>query len=114
MLYETYTKGKYQVIKFNKALTLNSDITELGDIVNKLLKKNITNIAIKFKEGSYLYSSTASVIVHCWKRIERHNGSFALVNVNQDIYNFLKIIDLDSVFKICNSEEELELIEEEK
>ena len=28
MLYETYQKGSYQVIKFKKALTLNSDITE--------------------------------------------------------------------------------------
>ena len=114
MEYETYTKGKYQVIKFNKALTLYSDITELGDIVDKSLKKNITNIAISFKEGSYLYSSTASVIVYCWKSIEQHNGSFALVNINKDILNFLRIIDLDSVFKIYNSEEELEFIEEEK
>lgn len=113
MLYETYQKGSYHVIKFNKALTLNSDISELGNTVAEFLKKNITNIAIHFKDGSYLYSSTASVIVYCWKIIEHHNGSFALVNVNPDIYNFLTIIDLDSVFKICDSEEELEYIEQD-
>ncbi len=49
MLYETYKKGNYEVIKFNEVLTFNSDLDELTDIVNDLLKKNIVNMLFILK-----------------------------------------------------------------
>ena len=109
MLYETYQKGNYQIIKINEALTLNTDITKLEDVVNKFLKKNITNIAIHFKDGSYLYSNTAAVIIYCWKTVKFHNGYFVLINVNENIYTYLALLAFDLEIKIYDSEEELEV-----
>ena len=109
MLCETYKMSKYQIIKFNKALTLYSDITELADIVNDLLKKNFVNIAIHFKSNSYLCSGSAAVIVRCWEYIKDKNGNIVMINVNLDILDFLAIIDLDSVIKTFSSEEELKI-----
>lgn len=107
MKYETYQKGNYQVIKINEVLNLVSDISDLEKEVNDLLEKKIVTIALHFKEGSYLYSSTGSVLVRCWETIKDNNGKMALVNINQDILDFLRVIDFESAIEIFNSEEEL-------
>lgn len=111
MFYEIYIKKNYQVIKINDVLSLGSDITELDNIVNDFLKKNIVNVAIHFKDGSYLYSGSAAVIIRCWEYIKEKNGNFVLINVNEEIVDFLAIMGLDSVIKTCNSDEELEDID---
>lgn len=108
MLNKTYSKGNYQVIKINEALHLTSDISELENIVNEFLGENITNIAIHFFDGSYLSSRSGAILICCWELIKKHNGILALVNVNKDIRDFLAIIDLDSLIKIYDSEDELD------
>ena len=113
MLYEIYIKGNYQVIRINEVLSLDSDITELDDIVNDFLKKNIVNMAIHFKDGSYLYSGSAATMIRCWEYIKEKNGDLVLINVNEDILDFLTVMGLDSVIKIYTSEEELEYKEDD-
>lgn len=110
MIAVTYSKGQFHVIKIKDVLNLTSKIDELEDIVNKLLEKNINKIAFHFNDGSYLCSSSGAVLIRCWEKIKEHNGFLALVNVNQDIRDFLKIIDFDSLIKIFSSEKELESI----
>ena len=68
-------------------------------------------MAIHFKDGSYLYSGSAAVIVRCWEYIKEKNGNLVLINVSEEILDFLAIMGLDSVIKICNSDEELEDID---
>lgn len=109
MLYETYHKGNYGVIKINETLTLSSNIDELDNIVDKLLENKIIDIAINFKDGSYLYSATSAALVRCWEAIKECHGILALVNINRDIRDFLNVIDFDSAIKIYNSEEELDI-----
>ena len=111
MLAVTYSKGQFHVVKIKDVLNLTSQIDELEDIISKLLEKNIINIAVHFTDGSYLCSSSGAILIRCWEKIKEHNGFLALVNVNQDIRDFLKIIDFDSLIKIFASENELESIE---
>lgn len=108
---ETYCKGKFHVIKINEILHLNSDISELENIINDFVNKNIITIAIHFSDGSYLTSRSGATLIRCWEMIKEHNGMMALLNVNKDIRDFLAIIDLDSLIKICDSEDELASIE---
>ena len=108
MLFETYQKGAYQVIKINEMLTMNSDISELEKIITEYLDKNIDTIAIHFSDDSYLSSSTGATIVRCWEAIKDRNGELTFINVNKNILDFLSIIGFTSVNKIFNSEDELE------
>lgn len=108
MLSENYIKGNYQVIKFDEVLTLNSDIAELEDIVKDFLKENIVNIAIHFKDDSFISSRSGAVIMRCLETINDNNGNLAFVNVNRMIHSFLTVTALDPVIKIYNSEEELQ------
>ena len=111
MVYETYTKESYQIIKMNEVIDLDSDIIELENIVKKFLEKKIINIALLFKDNSILHSNSATVILFCWKIVSFYQGEFVLINTSKEISNYLKMIAFDSLIKIYNSEEELELKE---
>jgi len=108
MVTETYAKDRFLVIKIPEVLNLTSNIDDLETVVNDLLEKNQVHIALHFADGSYLCSSSGAVLVRCWENIKERNGTLALLNVNQDIKDFLAIIDFDSLIKTCNSENELE------
>lgn len=107
MLTEVYEIGTYHVIKINEILHLTSNIDELLSIIDNLLKKNVKNIAISFQDNSYLYSKTGSVIVRCWEKIQDQNGNLALINTNEDIRDFLAVIDIEFLIKKVSTEEEL-------
>ena len=108
MLSETYTKAHYHVIKIKEVLHLTSDINELDTIVEQLLDNKALHIAVHFMDGSYLCSQTGAVIVRCWENIKEREGTLALINVNKDILDFLKVIDIDSLIKLYDSEKDLE------
>ena len=110
MLYATYKKGDYQVIKFNDVLDMYSTVDELDKIVNEFIKKNIVKIAFHFRDDTYLSSRTGAVFIRIWETLKDHDGDMIFVNINNDIRDFLAIIDFDSSIKVCNSEEELETV----
>lgn len=109
MIFETYQKGSYHIIRINEVIQISSDIKELEDIVNKLLEKSIKNIAIHFKDGSYIYSGSGAVLVRCFERIRDHKGTLACINVDIGIRTFLASMHNTSEIKICASDEDLEI-----
>ena len=108
MLFETYQKGIYQVIKINEMLTMNSDISELESIVIEFLRNNAFNIAVYFTGDSFLSSSAGAIIVRCWEAVKDRNGELVFINVNKNILDFLSIIGFTSLNKTYSSDDELE------
>lgn len=102
-----YPKGKYQIIKIKDILNLTSEIDSLEDIVTNLVKENHVHIAVHFSDGSYLCSRSGATLIRCWELIKEHDGILALLNVNKDIHDFLSIIDLDSLIRTFDTEEDL-------
>ena len=98
MLYETYHKGNYQVIKINEVLSLSSYITELADIVKDFLIKNIVNMAIHFRDGSYLNSGSAATIVRCWVYIKEKKGKIYPQITSVSVYNIQTEVVNDMFF----------------
>lgn len=86
-------------------LHLTSNISEIESLVNKLLDKNIVNIAISFEDNSYLCSSSGAIIIRCWEIIKQKGGDFILLNVNSDIHEFLAILDLENLIKAYDTDE---------
>ncbi len=108
---EIYPKGKYHIIKIKSVLNLTSDIDFLEDLVKDLIGEKKYFIAIQFSDDSYLCSRSGATLIRCWELIKEHEGTLALLNVNQDIHDFLAIIDLDSLIRVFGSENELESID---
>lgn len=107
MEYNVYNMGNYHIIEFQEVLHLTSVVTDLQILVTDLLKKGIKSIAFQFINGSYLCSHTGATIIQCWEAIKDENGVLALININNDILDFLKIIDFEKMIEIYKTPEEL-------
>lgn len=107
MEFKIYQTGSYHIIEIKEVLHLTTILTDLQVEVNNLLKKGINLIAIQFANDSYLCSQTGATIVHCWEAIKEENGELALVNTNEDILDFLKIIDIDKLIKVYLTTDDL-------
>jgi anti-anti-sigma regulatory factor len=102
-----YSIGPYDVIKINEALTLSSSIEQIEDIITSLLIKGHKAIAIHFADNSYLSSRSGAILVRCWELIKDHNGSLAFINSNDDIADFLSILDVYKQIRIFDTEDDL-------
>lgn len=111
MKIETISCGEYKIISLMEVLHMSSDISSVYDCVDDLLNDGSKNIAVKFTDDSYLSSRTGATLIRCWELVSENSGNFVLINVNDDIKEFLSIIDLDSQIKTYQNESEIEALE---
>ncbi|MBD3420013.1 MAG: STAS domain-containing protein [Chitinivibrionales bacterium] len=107
MLIESSRVNNYLVLKIKEDLGLNSDLTELKNIITEYVDEGITKIALEFTQDSYLYTKSIAILVQCCESIREKNGTMALINPNEDIIDILETINFDSLIQICDSEEKL-------
>lgn len=111
MKLEIIDLGGYKIISLEEVLHMSSDISSVYDSVDDLLNDGNKNIAVKFTDDSYLSSRTGATLIRCWELVNENRGSFVLINVNDDIKEFLSIIDLDSQIKTFQNESEIAELE---
>jgi anti-anti-sigma factor len=104
---ETHQKGDYYVFKFKEDIGLGSDLSVLKPMIEEKIGIGITNIALAFTKGSYLYTRSIATLVVCFEMIKEHNGQLALISPNKSIQDILGIIDFPKIIRVCKSEEEL-------
>lgn len=102
---------EFKIVSLDEVLHMSSDISSVYDNVDTLLNDGVKNIAVKFTDDSYLSSRTGATLIRCWELVSENSGVFILINVNDDIKEFLSIIDLDSQIKTYRDESEIESLE---
>ncbi|MBD3346042.1 MAG: STAS domain-containing protein [Chitinivibrionales bacterium] len=106
LIESTYIHG-YQLLKIKKELNLNSDLTELRQIIEEYVEKGPINIALKFTDDSYLYTKSIASLVQSFEMVRDHGGKMAVINPNEDIIEVLNTVGFTDLVKICKNEEEL-------
>jgi hypothetical protein len=104
MLYSTYDKNGYRIIKFTQDLGLNSNITELRTDVSKFLEEGWNNFALWFTPSSFLYTRSIAILVQCFELIKNQNGNLAIISPNEDILYTLKIIGFMNFVRVYSSD----------
>ncbi|KMQ52918.1 hypothetical protein CHISP_0139 [Chitinispirillum alkaliphilum] len=107
MKFETYTKGKYQIVKIRDEQSRISDLSELKDLVNGYLARGKANIAISFGDASYIYSGAIAVLVSCHQMIQNKGGSLCIIEPDPELFDILETLNIDRVINIYVSEEYL-------
>jgi anti-anti-sigma factor len=97
----------YRIFSLLDDLTLNSDITELAELVDRAVASGIRNIALVFTRDSYLSTRTISVLVNCFEAVKDVQGNLAIIGPNEDILDVLGMIDIDRMVRFYPSEEKL-------
>lgn len=98
--------GDNKIIQISGEVDLYN-VRELKNALFQLTDGNHTNVVVDMKEVNYMDSSGIGALVAGQKKMKANNGSFALMNISDDVLNILKLATLDKFFKIYMSEKEL-------
>lgn len=99
-------KGKWLVFYLEGRLDVQFS-QDLEDQVMPNIEKGELNIIFNLGKAEYISSSAINIFVNAMNRIKRKFGEFCLSNVGEAVLRVLKIVELDEIFSIYNTEEEI-------
>ncbi len=84
-----------------------SDIDKLRREIHEIIDKNVYKILIDMSEIDFIDSSGIGLLVEILKTISKYEGGqLKLVNLNRQVREILKQIQLYSIFDIYETEDE--------
>jgi len=109
MLINTYTKGKFGVIKVLEDLTLHANPSTLKRLVEDFVAKGILNVAFSFTPATFPSSRLMAVLVTSRELLKREGGSLAIIAPNEKMLDTFNILNLahGDYFLLADTEEEL-------
>ncbi len=106
MIIETYTRGIFQVLKIDGQQHIN-DISELRDLICGYLQRGVINIAVNFRDASYIYSGAITLLIDCYKKIQSKGGTLYILEPDKGLFDILEMLNITKVIKVCKSEDAL-------
>jgi anti-anti-sigma factor len=105
-------KMKIRKVMDIPVLEITGDVT--GDTVGKistrletLRKENSRSIAVDLSHTTFIDSHGLGVFVYCWRMLEQENRQLVFLNPQKFIRNMFSGTNLDKIFKVIDSEEQL-------
>ena len=106
MEYVVTQEGKHKIISLKGEL----DLYKTGKLKRELLEvigDTAESLIIDMTDLSYMDSSGIALMAFLQKSVKSKSGSFAFVNINDEIMNVLKLAALDNFFKIYDSMDQI-------
>ena len=109
MLINTYTTGKFGVIKVLEDLTLHANPSTLKRMVEDFVAKGIMNVAFSFTPKTFPSSRLMAVLVTSREMLKREGGTLAIIEPNEKMLDTFNILNLahGDYFMLVDTEEEL-------
>ncbi len=91
---------------------LQGELIDRGQAIGLLeeiygeIENNSNKISLNLADLKYINSSGLNVIINILTRARKSGGDVAICNVNKKINELLVITKLNSIFNMCNSEDE--------
>jgi anti-anti-sigma factor len=92
--------SNYAVIKLIGNLVEGPSSGEFSQLIEKLIKEDISNIIIDLEKVSYANSTGLSVLFNGYRKLDKRGGKFKLVNLNDKFKKLLSITKFDTLFEI--------------
>jgi anti-sigma B factor antagonist len=106
MKIETYTSGIYRVLKIGGELAI-SELQELKLLIEGYIESDEKHIAVNFCDVSYLFSGAIAVLINCYTTLRDRTGELCLIEPKPEMMDLLKIVGIDSIISIYNSDNDL-------
>jgi anti-sigma B factor antagonist len=79
---------------------------DLENQVNEQIEKGENFILYNLKKVEYMSSSGLRVFISTMRKLKEKNGEIRLCHVNESVSKILKIVDLEGMFNIFESEDD--------
>ncbi|MCU0820998.1 MAG: STAS domain-containing protein [Spirochaetes bacterium] len=98
--------GEHKIIQVAGEVDLYN-VSELKKALFSITDGSCRSVVVDMKNVNYMDSSGIGALVAGQKKMRAHNGTFALMNIHEDVLNILKLATLDRFFRIYESEDEI-------
>ena len=98
--------GEHKLIQVTGEVDLYN-VSELKKALFSITDGRFRSVVVDMKNVNYMDSSGIGALVAGQKKMRAHNGSFALINIHEDVLNILKLATLDRFFRIYETEDDL-------
>ena len=99
--------GEHRVIEVSGEVDLYN-VSELKKALFDITTGEYPSIIVDMNDVNYMDSSGIGALVAGQKKMRANNGKFALMNINEDVLNVLKLATLDKFFKIYDSQDDVD------
>lgn len=83
------------------------NVGKLAARLEKMRKTHSPVVAIDLQETAFIDSHGLGVFVYCWRLLENEHRQLVFINPQGFILNMFRSTNLDRVFRVVNSLEEL-------
>jgi anti-sigma B factor antagonist len=104
--YKSGKQGAASVFTFYGELIDRGQASAMLDEIEEDIEKGSNKILLNLSDLKYLNSSGLNVIINILTKARKSGGDVAICNVNKKITELLVITKLNSVFNVCENEEE--------
>jgi len=106
---DTKLDGDILIVKVSGDVDASSSIT-LDNAISKVLNDGHKKILIDGNEMHYISSAGLGVFMSYLQDFEKENVKMALFGMNDKVVNVFKILGLDQLIKMVESEDEAKLL----
>lgn len=100
--------GKHKILEIEGDVDLYN-VGELKQAIFRMIDdEDAESLIIDMSGISYMDSSGVGALVAGKKKMRSINGKFALLHINEDVLNILKLATLDQFFTIYEDESQIE------
>lgn len=104
---KTETFNGIQISSFEQPIRLNAIIAEpVKEELKKLLALQGSSLILDLKNVSFIDSSGFGVFLSLMKTARNSQGVFKLCNLNEDVMELFKILQLHTIIEIYSTKEE--------
>ncbi len=107
MITREYQKGKFTVVEIEDEFSVITDLNDFKNMLEEKLHDDIPNIALRFKDISYIYSGPLGILARIIMNIKKLDGKIVLLEPNPNVSEILKMTNLDKMLAVVESEEAL-------
>lgn len=101
------TKGKSLILRITGDLIGENSGTQLLQIVNDAVSKQMQSCVIDISDLRYINSSGIGVLITILTKFRNKGGEVYLMNPSESVKKLLVITKLNSIFQMINSEDEV-------
>jgi hypothetical protein len=90
------------VISIDQPVQLDTDLSELRNQIQRTVRTECVNVAVRFPEKSILRSSSVADLVLSAGLVHSISGTFALISPSDDMRRVLKALGVGNLIMIVN------------
>ncbi|MBN1980266.1 MAG: STAS domain-containing protein [Chitinivibrionales bacterium] len=99
------TRSNARIVQFIGDLDA-TNVENIVDEILELLNDGIVHIVADFEQLRYVNSTGLGILLHFSKSAKEKNGSFKIVNVNENVYEIIEIIGATALLEIYETIDE--------